>query len=164
MTSRQDEFESLYISEQSRLERIAARRIGTNNAADAVQDVFAGLWARAKEHVTLTPSYLSRATQYVAISHFRAERRRKAFFDGITEEQYSAPAVMPDQAVAARQELRRLEHALVALPQRTRQVFLLNRLHRCTYDEIALGLGISYSTVEREMAKAIMACKDSRRG
>lgn len=162
MATRQEEFESLYVSQRSRLERMAARRIGKANAADAVQDVFAGLWARAKEHVTLTPSYLSRATQFVAISHFRTEHRRKSFFDGLTEEQYSAPVVMPDQDVAAREELRRLEGIFALMPSRTRQVFLLSRLHHCTYDEIALGLGISYSTVEREMAKAIMACKDFR--
>lgn len=153
---------SLYSSERHRLESIASRRAGRENAADVVQEVFSQLWERAREHVLLTPSYLARATQNVAISHFRAERRKQAFFDQITEEQYVTPVAPPEQAVVALDDLRRLEATLAALPMRTRKVFLLNRLHHCTYDEIAVGLDISYSTVEREMAKAIMACKQSR--
>lgn len=158
-----DDVESLYASEHRRLERIAARKVGAANAADVVQDVFAALWSRARGHITWTPSYLSRATQYAAISHFRAERRRNGFFDRITEEQYAPPVVMPDQVVAARQDLSRLDAAIAALPERTRQVFLLNRLHHCSYDEIAAGLGLSYSTVEREIARAILACRDCMR-
>nr|WP_179119692.1 RNA polymerase sigma factor [Ensifer adhaerens] len=152
----------LYVAERGHLQRIASRRIGPTAAPDIVQDVFAALLAKAREHVTLTPSYLAKATRYVAISHFRAETRRKAFFDRITEEQYAPPVVGPDDIAAAREELRRLEFALASLPLRTRQVFMLNRFHHCTYDEIAHGLGVSYSTVEREIAKAIMACRSAR--
>jgi RNA polymerase sigma-70 factor (ECF subfamily) len=154
-----DDVESLYVSEHRRLERIAARKVGAASAADVVQDVFATLWSRTREHIAFTPSYLSQATRYAAISHFRAERRRSGFFRRITEEQYAAPVALPDQVVAARQELDKLDEAIAALPERTRQVFLLNRLHHCTYDEIAAGLGLSYSTVERDIAKAIMACR-----
>lgn len=160
MSTSLDDVESLYASEHRRLERIAARKVGSANAADVVQEVFAALWSRAREHIACTPSYLSRATQYAAISHFRAERRRSGFFDRITEEQYAAPVVLPDQVVAARQDLSRLNAAIAALPERTRQVFLLNRLHHCSYDEIAAGLSLSYSTVEREIARALLACRD----
>jgi RNA polymerase sigma-70 factor (ECF subfamily) len=45
------------------------------------------------------------------------------------------------------------------LPERTRHVFLLSRVHGCTYDEIADTLGLSYIMVEREMAKALVACR-----
>ncbi|WP_407977566.1 RNA polymerase sigma factor [Brucella pseudogrignonensis] len=157
-----DQLELLYRAERSRLERIAMRTAGSFNAADVVQDVFTAIWSKAKEHVTLSPSYLSQATKFTAISNFRSERRRQSFLDGLTEEQYSPPVVLPDQIVAARQDLNRLEDAISGLLPRTRRIFLLNRLHGCTYEEIAVGLDISYSTVEREMAKAIMACKNSR--
>lgn len=163
MSTSLDDVESLYVSEHRRLERIAARKVGAANAADVVQDVFAALWSRARDHVAWTPSYLSRATQYAAISRFRAERRRSSFFDRITEEQYAPPVILPDQMVAARQELRQLDETIAALPERTRRIFLLNRLHHCSYDEIAVGLGLSYSTVEREIARAILACRESVR-
>ncbi|WP_104663583.1 RNA polymerase sigma factor [Ensifer adhaerens] len=164
MDAKKKELARLYVAERGRLQRIASRRIGPAVAPDIVQDVFAALLAKAREHVTLTPSYLAKATRYVAISHFRAETRRKAFFDRITEEQYAPPVVGPDEIAAAREELRCLELVLAQLPLRTRQVFMLNRFHQCTYDEIAHGLGVSYSTVEREIAKAIMACRAARQG
>lgn len=153
------ELEDLYRSERLRLERIARRKIGPSGAADVVQDVFAAVWSRAREHVKLTPAYLAQATKFTAISHFRSALRREEFFSGITEEQYSVSVTRPEQILSDREDLRRLESVILALPKRTRQVFLLNRLHGCTYEEIAVGLAISTSTVEREMAKAIMACK-----
>lgn len=151
--------EELYREERLRLERIATRRVGPAGAADVVQDVFASVWSKAREQVKLTPAYLAQATKFTAISHFRSAHRRENFFKGITEDQYSASVTLPEQIVSDRQELRRLEDVVLALPARTRQVFLLNRMHGCTYEEIAVGLAISTSTVEREMAKAIMACK-----
>ena len=152
--------DELYRAERGRLERIATLRVGPANASDVVHEVFATIWSKAKEHVKLTPAYLARATDYTAISHFRATRRRQAFLGGITEHQYAAAVATPDRIVSAREDLRRLEDAIDALPSRTRQVFLLSRMHGCTYDEIAVGLGISVSTVEREIARAILACKD----
>ncbi len=138
------------------------RKVGRANAADVVQDVFTAIWAKAKEQISFTPAYLTRATQYGAISQFRAEQRHERLLKGLTEEQYAPPLSLPDQIVAARQDLQRLQEALAALPERTRQVFFLNRMHGCTYDEIAIGLDISYSTVEREIARALFACKNSR--
>ncbi|MGV1793360.1 RNA polymerase sigma factor [Rhizobium sp. A37_96] len=161
MTTKQSEIESLYTSERGRLERLAGRKVGRSNAADVVQDVFAAVWSRAMEHITLTPAYLSRATQYMAISQFRAEQRHERILGGLREEQYAPPVIQPDQIVAARQEVRQLQTAIAGLPERTRQVFLLNRLHNCTYDEIAFALNISYSTVEREIARALLACKNA---
>ncbi|WP_312366527.1 RNA polymerase sigma factor [Ensifer sp.] len=164
MSAKKEELEKLYVTERARLQQIASRRIGPVAAPDIVQDVFAAVLAKAREHITLTPSYLARATRFVAISHFRSETRRKVFFGRITEEQYAPPVVLPDQAVVAREELQCLEQVLARLPLRTRQAFMLNRFHQCTYDEIAHGLGVSYSTVEREIAKAIVACQSVRQG
>ncbi|SDX34691.1 RNA polymerase sigma factor [Celeribacter indicus] len=156
--------EDLYRAEHGRLERIAMRRVGPAGAADVVQDVFAAIWSKTHDQVKLTPAYLAQATKYTAISHFRSRTRRDAFFRGITEEQYAPTPILPEQIASDRQELRRLEEAIRALPLRTRQVFLLNRLHGCTYREIGIGLGISTSTVEREMARAIMACRTGAEG
>lgn len=163
MSTSLDDVGDLYATERRRLERRAARRVGTSNAADVVQDVFLALWLRAREHIGSPPSYLSRAIDYTAISHLRAERRRASLPLRVTEEQYASPVIMPDQILASRQELSQLVEAVAALPERTRQVFLLNRLHSCSYDEIAAGLDLSYSTVEREIARALLACRAAAR-
>ncbi|MGU3577007.1 sigma factor [Brucellaceae bacterium C25G] len=74
--SKAEQLELLYRAERIRLERVASRAVGSSGAADVVQDMFTTIWAKAKEHVMLTPSYLIQATKYTAISHFRSERRR----------------------------------------------------------------------------------------
>lgn len=155
------DFETLYLAEQRRLERLAARRVGPAHAADVVQEVFAALWARTRGERRYSAAYLAGATKFAAISHHRAERRRTLFLQALTEEQIAAPVAPPDQVVAARQDLGLLLAALAALPARTRQVFLLNRMHQCTYDEIAEALGVSYATVERDIARTLMALRAS---
>ncbi|WP_158279319.1 RNA polymerase sigma factor [Azospirillum humicireducens] len=152
-------FEEIYAAERGSLERLATRNVGPSDAPDVVHNVFAAIWERAKDHLVLTPGYFVRATQLMAIGHFRADRRRARLSHAIVEEQYAPPAPQPDRIAAARQDLRQLQAALDGLPQRTRMAFLLNRLHQCTYEEIAVALAVSYSTVERDIARALMACK-----
>lgn len=159
MMSRSKEIEGLYNSERRRLERMVVRKVGAGNAADVVQDVFARIWEKAKEHVVLTPSYLSRCATNAAIDRLRAEKRHQTLADKITPEQYAAPVATPQQIVEARDGIRHLDGIIRRLPERTRHVFLLNRVHGCTYEEIAATLELSYITVEREMAKAIVACR-----
>ncbi|NKX17273.1 sigma-70 family RNA polymerase sigma factor [Ochrobactrum pseudogrignonense] len=79
----------------------------------------------------------------------------------LTEEQYAVPVPTPEQIVIAINDVRRIDEAIRSLPERARHIFLLNRIHGCSYDEIAEALDISYSTVERDMAKAILSCKNA---
>ncbi|WP_367328868.1 sigma-70 family RNA polymerase sigma factor, partial [Lentimicrobium sp.] len=49
----------------------------------------------------------------------------------------------------------RIENALAELPEKCREVFLLNRNEQLRYREIAEKLGISLKTVETRMSKAL---------
>lgn len=159
MTSRSEEIEDLYNSERSRLERMVVRKVGSGNAADVVQDVFTRIWEKTREHVVLTPSYLSRCASNAAIDRLRIEKRHQTLADKITPEQYAAPVATPHQIVEAKDGIRHLDDIIRGLPERTRHVFLMNRVHGCTYEEIAATLGLSYIMVEREMAKALVVCR-----
>ncbi|NBB48506.1 sigma-70 family RNA polymerase sigma factor [Rhizobium sp. CRIBSB] len=159
VTGRSDEIERLYNSERRRLERMVTRKVGSSSAPDVVQDVFARIWESAKEHVVLTPSYLSRCACNSAIDKLRAEKRHQTLAEKITADQYAAPVPTPLQIVEATDDIRHLDAIIRLLPERTRHVFLLNRVHSCTYQEIAASMGLSYITVEREMAKAIAVCR-----
>jgi RNA polymerase sigma-70 factor (ECF subfamily) len=54
----------------------------------------------------------------------------------------------------AKERLRQVSEVLMALPARTRAVFLLRRVEGLRYAEIAIRLRVSVSTVEKEMARA----------
>lgn len=161
MDAKSDEIETLYRTERQRLERMVIRRIGTPNAADVVQDVFLRLWGKTKEHIILTPAYLSRCVRNAAIDRIRVENRHKKLPEMLTEEQYAAPVATPEQIIIAVNDLHEIDQAIRLLPERARHIFLLNRIHGCSYDEIAEALNISYSTVERDMATAILACRNA---
>lgn len=154
-----EQLEELYRSESARLERIAVRKVGYGTGADVVQDTFVRLWGKALEQIVLTPAYLSRCVRNAAIDQLRSDKRSARLPELITEEQYAAPIPTPQQIIVAVDGLRHIDRVINQLPVRTRHIFVLNRLHDCTYDEIAVTLGISYSTVEREIAKALLACR-----
>lgn len=154
-----EKLEELYRSERSRLERMAARRVGPAAGADVVHDTFTRLWDKAIEHIVLTPAYLTRCVRNASIDQLRSDKRIARLPELITEEQYIAPVPTPQQIVAAADGLRHIDQIINGLPERTRHVFILSRVHECTYEEIAATLGVSSSTVEREIAKALLACR-----
>jgi len=62
----------------------------------------------------------------------------------------------PDEAHQAAQLLERLSVSLSQLSARQQRIFILSRLHGCSYQEIADELNVSLSTVQKEL-KLIMA-------
>lgn len=60
-----------------------------------------------------------------------------------------------DRVLLGREELKRAMAILHELPERTRSVFLLRRLEGMRYAEIASRLGVSVSTVEKQMCVAL---------
>jgi len=61
----------------------------------------------------------------------------------------------PERVTAGREEMARVIQALNELPERTREVFVLQRLEQMTYPQIAEGLGVALSTVEKHMIRAL---------
>jgi len=83
--------------------------------------------------------------------------------EGLMAEPALSVGSEPQAALEAGNDLRHVEAALRALPERTRQIFLLNRIHGRKYAEIAKAMGLSQSAVEKHMMRALEACKASLR-
>ncbi|MFK4825001.1 RNA polymerase sigma factor [Paenochrobactrum sp. BZR 588] len=163
MIVRKREFETLYLDEQPGLLRRAMRRLGSAAvAADLVQDVFLRLWERRSEPLVDEAAYLNKSVKHAIIDHIRAERVRQDLSVNILPEQYAAPVATPLDIVVPRDEMRHMDDVIRALPERTRHIFLLNKVHGCKYSEIAEVLGISRSAVEKHVARAMLACRNVR--
>jgi RNA polymerase sigma factor (sigma-70 family) len=65
-----------------------------------------------------------------------------------------------DEIVNAHQELALLSAVVAELPKRCRQVFTLRRVYGLTQREIAAHLGISETTVEQLLARAVRRCAE----
>lgn len=163
MSVREGEFEALYLDERPGLLKRAARKLGSHAAAaDLVHDVFLRMWERPNTVEMQDTAYLRRSVNNAIVDHVRAERVRSAYVEGILPEQYAPPAATPLDHVEPRDQLRQLDREIRALPERSRHIFLLSKVHGCHYSEIAEALGITRSAVEKHMARAMLVCGSIR--
>ena len=63
-----------------------------------------------------------------------------------------------ERQITAREDLELLYKTIEALPPKCRQVFLLSRVRRMTYGEIAQHCGISRKMVEKHVSHALAVC------
>jgi RNA polymerase sigma-70 factor (ECF subfamily) len=167
--SRDVEEPALEISDRSLLDRLSRRHaqalkryfgrrgLRHEDAEDAVQDVFARLLRRAgTSRIERIDGYLFETAASVAVDFFRRgsvrQNQRHDIFDDLL---HSPETVSTESAYVAREELGRLSIALRELPERTRNALLLSRLEGLTHAEIALRLGVSVSSVEKHVIRAV---------
>ena len=140
--------------------RLIGRKIGCHaTASDLIQDIFLRLYERSANRPDDAGAYVSRSLRNAVVDHLRAQRVRREFGDAILPEQLAPVVPSPHEIVQARQEVMRLDAVIRGLPERTRHIFLLNKIHGRTYAEIAEVMGISHSAVEKHMARSMLACK-----
>nr|WP_305123416.1 sigma-70 family RNA polymerase sigma factor [Roseomonas sp. GC11] len=151
----------LYAGRDRLVQDVARRILCRATAADLVQDVFLRLWDRAAEWKGDPEAYLRRSARNAAIDYLRARRLREAVAPELAA-RMAPPA--PEAHLEARDALRRLEVTIRALPERSRDIFLLNRVHSCSYSEIARAMGLSSTAVEKHMARALAACRAAVEG
>jgi RNA polymerase sigma factor (sigma-70 family) len=154
-------FVQVFMAQRARMEALVSRRVGCRaTASDLVQELFLRFWRRPEVKVEALDTYLLRCAGNLAIDHLRSEGSRERIAEAsLPPDECLAQA--PEQALEVDHDLQRIEAALRALPERTRQIFLLNRIHGCRYGEIAKAMQLSQSAVEKHMMRALQACKAS---
>lgn len=157
-----DAFVRTFLARREQMEAVLRRRVGCRaTAADLVQELFLRFWRRPSAPLEDLGSYLIRSAHNLAIDHLRSEGARTRNEAGLLPEQRGDSSVSLDAALEAGSDLRRVEVALRALPERTRHIFLLNRIHGQTYGQIARSMALSQSSVEKHMMRALQVCKAS---
>lgn len=156
-------FLKVFLSQRQQMEALVSRRVGCRaTAADLVQDLFVRFWHRPLVQVEELNTYLLRCASNIAIDHLRNESTRARVREqgmGLPQDVADDP---PHAALEANNDLRHVEAALRGLPGKTRQIFLLNRIHGRKYAEIAEVMGLSQSAVEKHMMRALRACRTGR--
>jgi RNA polymerase sigma-70 factor (family 1) len=147
-----------------RLVAFARGSLGARDLAEQiVQDVFVQLWAR-RESWTIErslSSYLFRAVRNRVSNERRTLRLETAYAQQIVREIGTAgvTAVRTDDRLSEEELEMALAQALARLPERPRQVFLLNRRENLSYAQIGEELGIALKTVEMHMARALSSLR-----
>jgi RNA polymerase sigma factor (sigma-70 family) len=157
MTSFRDRLFAAFFDHQDGLKRFLLRRLG--NAALA-EDLTQETWLRAASAniaaVDNPKSYLFRVAANLANDHLRHARHGIEVQGQEDIVPFFADArPSPEQQAADRSELQHLLRAVDALSPRSREVFILAKVHELSHAEIAARLGISKNTVMVHMAKAL---------
>ncbi|MEM9387961.1 MAG: sigma-70 family RNA polymerase sigma factor [Pseudomonadota bacterium] len=101
-------------------------------------------------------AYLWRTARNICLKGRRHENVRSAFDFEI--EQLFFPrrgdTSSPERVLGAEEELRLINEALRAMPEKRRQAFLLNRVEGLTVTEVAKRLGIARSPATRHISRA----------
>jgi RNA polymerase sigma factor (sigma-70 family) len=148
----------LFLIHQAELHAYLTRHLRDRDlASDLTQDTFVR-FAQQRPQATVADgrSYLYRIARNLAIDYVRRVSRRRT---DVTEHYDLAdiPDHLPnaEEVIDTRQRLDRLRSIIQELPERTRQIFVLHRIEELTYGEVAAMLGISESSVQKHLAKAL---------
>jgi RNA polymerase sigma factor (sigma-70 family) len=147
------------------------RFLESRGAGDAAEDLFQELWIRVTQRPTgpvANPlAYLYRAANNLMVDRYRAERQSRVRDHAWTESRGAAEDMAPEptaeQTLIAREELRRMDAALLALGDRVARCFRMFRLDGVPQKQIAVELGVSLSTVEADLRGAYAALLVVRR-
>lgn len=154
----------MFLNERHRLVKRIKQVVGSTSVAeDLAQDTFVKLWQRSSKD-TDTAGLLHRTAQNLALDYLRSQAVRRRYQTNelnAADEPPQAPS--PEQIANTMQQWQRLTEQLNDLPPRTKRVFLLNRIEGETYNAIAERLGISISTVEKDMMRAMRLCREWKR-
>ena len=161
--------QAILLANRATLLRFVSARGAGDEAEDVLQELWIKLSATQSGPIVNPLSYLFRAAENLMRDRHRASRQA-VLRDTAWEESHSPslPGVsdMPggERLLIAREELARIETALIAIGDRARNVFRLHRIDGMAQREIATRLGVSLSTVESDMRRAYRAVLDAREG
>ncbi|PID91862.1 MAG: RNA polymerase subunit sigma-70 [Bacteroidetes bacterium] len=155
-------FEGLFHRFYQALMRYALTMVKKQEIAEeVVQDVFYNIW-KNKEALRITRSwntYLYRAVYNNSMMVLRKSGREVLRSDCCLPETGDHGTGSPETIFMEKEIAGVVERALQSLPERTREIYRLNRQEGLKYKEIAEQLAISVKTVEANMSKALKALK-----
>ena len=99
--------------------------------------------------------YLFRTAENLAIDFIRRHQRTTSK-STLLNELLPCKQIQPEELNILRQQCELLLDAINSLPCQCRQIFLLRKIDELNYSQIAIQLGISEKTVQRQLVKAML--------
>jgi len=156
-TCHPETFRDLFFQYADALRRFVFFKSGDwAGAEDSVQEAFLRLWKNCRE---VPPDKAKSFLYTVSNNLFLDEARHRQVTFKFQQAAESAPrgsVPAPDFEMETLEFQQKLERALAGLPENQRVVFLMNRLDKLTYADIAERLGLSVKAVEKRMHGALV--------
>lgn len=150
-------FEAMYRYYYPRLGQFLLRYLYSKKAAeDVLQNLFFTIW---KNRTNLEPrgtlrAYLYTAARNQALKYIK-KNKKEAHSDLADHPYLESPLTYPEETIEYKEFVKAFQDAVQMLPDKRRQIFLLQREDKLTYSEIAEVLEISIKTVETQMTRSI---------
>ena len=155
-------FEKLFRSHFNGLTRFALKYVKDfETAKEIVQDAFITLWER-RESIDLSKpvkSYLATTIYNKSLNYLRDNKK---FNKDILSFENLYPLVDHNQgdALVAAEIAQKINSAIEELPEKCKEIFVMNRYDNLKYQQIADKLQISIKTVETQMSKALQHMRE----
>jgi RNA polymerase sigma factor (sigma-70 family) len=149
---------SSFAALRPRIEAMTRGRVGCGaTAEDIAQDTWIRLAnAGDGDAIDNHAAFAMRAAKNAVIGHFRKQKRRSEIDAEVSDLLWpSIDELSPERVVMGRDMLRAVEAALGTMPERSREIFLMNRLGGVSHREIARRLAVSEETVYYHIRRVV---------
>jgi RNA polymerase sigma factor (sigma-70 family) len=154
-----------FLRARPQLMNSARRRVSHDVAEDAVQDTWMRLAVTGRGEAVDNPGgYIARIMKNTVTDELRRERRRNDI--GVQVQDILSDAideVSPERQVMSRQMLDAVAVVLDTLPERTRRIFLMNRIDGISHRRLAELEDISEEAVYYHIRRALERLATLRR-
>jgi len=160
----QSHFNQVFLAQRVVLLRTLQRMVSNHSTAeDLLQETYLRVTRALSERpIDHLEPFVYQTARNLALDHLRARRihARTMIEDApLAEVQNVVSQVStPEDATHAKRLLEGLSASLAQLSPRQQQIFTLSRLQGCSYVEIAEQLGVSASTVQKELKLVMAIC------
>jgi len=125
---------------------------------DLAQEAFSKLWQNcAKVTMNGAKGYVFKTANNLLINEYN---HQKVVLNYQTQPQQQKTIESPEFLLEEQEFKQKLEDTIAALPEKQRVVFLLSRIDKKTYKEIADIVGISRQAVEKRMYNALNTLRE----
>ena len=164
------DFEEIYVTYYSKLKRFAREYvIRKEDAENIVHDVFLELWEQKKSlanHINIS-GFLFLTIKNRCIDFLRHKTLEIKTANNIQEEYYrtlqlkfQSLEAFDDKLFSESDIEKMINDAISSLPEKCRQIFIMNKIEAKKQKEIAEELHISVNTVESQMAIAYQKLRE----
>lgn len=153
-----ENFESIFNSNAETLRNFIYYKCGNEQQAeDIVQEAFIKLWNNcAKVIFTKAKSFLYTVANNMFLNEVAHE---KVVLKYKQQSKEKISNETPEYILREKEFHDKLQRTIANLPDGQREVFLLNRIDKKTYNEIAEIIGLSVKAVEKRMHKALITLR-----
>ena len=133
------------------------------NAEDVVQEILISLYNRrhSLEFSVSIRAYLSQALKFKIMNEFRSKSVRDTYQKTIHYTYAGSTQTNAYHLCETKDLAYNINRSIDSLPEKCRQAFMLSRSKDLSYKDISGHLGISVSTVEKHISKALKVLRTS---